>query len=353
MNGVMTLVDAKNISLRLAEFEGLSEEELATNEAFQQIMFADLIVISKIDLVSPFELLKLRKELKRINPNTNIIGSSMGCIDPRETKEISRNQHGDLAASEKVEEPGHTHSHSHSHGHNDCNDCERDPENTGHGHSHGHNHEGCDSCEEQKGQNSATSHHLKDVTSFSVQLHGTSVDPLKFAWWLRRLSTIKKEENGELYRAKGILSVAGSKSCIVFHGVQDIFEKVQVEKPNQRTSQCKVVFIGRRLNEVFLKESFQQTIAPKFTKLSEPQERSLASSSSLVSFSVTHRQAFNRIFLYLDSSADVCKLGLTCKGLYSEMFAEDGMEVGFHHKLISVFGIGVNRLLGLWTLRPR
>lgn len=57
-NGVVTLADSKNLLARLQEIgendEGEDRDELDAppDEAFQQVMFADVIVMSKIDLVS-------------------------------------------------------------------------------------------------------------------------------------------------------------------------------------------------------------------------------------------------------------------------------------------------------------
>ena len=51
LDGVVTLVDAKNVGRHLDDTKGLPE---AVNEALEQIAYSDRIVLNKIDLVSSF-----------------------------------------------------------------------------------------------------------------------------------------------------------------------------------------------------------------------------------------------------------------------------------------------------------
>ncbi len=63
LDGVVTLVDAKHI-----------DQQLATSEvARQQVMFGDVLLLNKIDLVSPVQLNALESRLQHLNPTARIV----------------------------------------------------------------------------------------------------------------------------------------------------------------------------------------------------------------------------------------------------------------------------------------
>ncbi len=68
LDGVVTLVDAVHI-----------DHQLATSEvAQQQVMFGDVLLLNKIDLVSPTHLQALESRLQRLNPAARIVGYEPG-----------------------------------------------------------------------------------------------------------------------------------------------------------------------------------------------------------------------------------------------------------------------------------
>jgi G3E family GTPase len=71
LDGIITLVDTKHIG-----------EHLGTSrEAQEQIAFADVIVLNKIDLVSAEDVDNLRMRLHRINPSARLLTAQMAAID--------------------------------------------------------------------------------------------------------------------------------------------------------------------------------------------------------------------------------------------------------------------------------
>ena len=80
LNGIVTLVDAKNAIRRLREMDErevereqavdaveaaapAGSEPLPPDEAFQQIMFADRVVLSKVDLVDTATAIEVRSRM--------------------------------------------------------------------------------------------------------------------------------------------------------------------------------------------------------------------------------------------------------------------------------------------------
>ena len=68
LDAVVTVVDAKHAMQQLDQFE----------EAQRQVGFADKLLLSKTDLVSPGELDALTKRLQRINPRAPIVKMDFG-----------------------------------------------------------------------------------------------------------------------------------------------------------------------------------------------------------------------------------------------------------------------------------
>lgn len=167
---------------------------------------------------------------------------------------------------------------------------------------------------------------MKDVVTFSILKHDMIVDGLKLAWWMRRLANLKQEQ-GELYRAKGIFPTAGTKELTVFHAVQDLMDKSSLHRPNYKGKEapchpCKVVFIGRKLDEENLRKGFESILLkapPKIAKVENLRQ------CPLVELAHNGRPMLDRIYIFLDSSGDVGRLGLTCRDMHVAVFGEDAM----------------------------
>lgn len=71
LDSVTTVVDAAHVLARLAD----------SREAREQIAFADLIVLNKIDAVPPVALERIERELRRLNPLAPIHHATRGDVD--------------------------------------------------------------------------------------------------------------------------------------------------------------------------------------------------------------------------------------------------------------------------------
>mmetsp|Transcript_58556 Transcript_58556/g.69846 ORF Transcript_58556/g.69846 Transcript_58556/m.69846 type:complete len:236 (-) Transcript_58556:540-1247(-) len=85
LDSVITVVDAHHIQARLRE----EKPEGVENEAVEQVVFADKIILNKTDLVTEEEKLsEIEKDLKKINPNVMIHRSQFSKVSPKDLLNI-------------------------------------------------------------------------------------------------------------------------------------------------------------------------------------------------------------------------------------------------------------------------
>src|SRR6185312_7235245 len=104
--GVVTVVDAKYIAMRLEE----------SAEACEQIAFADLIVLNKTDLSTPERLIETEQQISRLNKLAKIEQAKNSEIDLSKIFDL-----GDIDFSHKLEhfDDHHDHHDDHHHDHHD------------------------------------------------------------------------------------------------------------------------------------------------------------------------------------------------------------------------------------------
>lgn len=226
IDSILCVADAKNLASHLRQ----SKSDGTTNEAVQQIAFADRILLNKTDLVSQEEKLAVLEEIKEINAFAEIIECQQSCVELDRILNVSSfsietSKEVDRAVAAEKEEH-----HSHSHSHGTCGGAAT----CSHGHSH---------------SNKKKPHtHLSGVSSQGIILEGT-ISMKRFGPFLDKLLEDCGKEN--LYRCKGMVSFS-SKNRIksVFHGVHEqiSFGAADVAWPTDgKPRQNKMVFIGKNL----------------------------------------------------------------------------------------------------------
>lgn len=207
LDSVITVVDAKHIQERLAE----KKPDGVENEAIEQVVFADKILLNKVDLLSddPDRLTTIEKELRSLNPAAVIHRSEHSKIHPSEILNV---QAFDLKRILDFEPEF-------------LNDV--------------------DSQEHQ---------HDTSVTSVACKVEG-EVNMEMLQRWIERLVTV---DGANLYRYKGVMAAKGIDEKFVFQGVGMLFTGSMEGKwkPGEKRESC-FVFIGKDLDEKFLKESFE------------------------------------------------------------------------------------------------
>ncbi|KAH9100370.1 hypothetical protein LEN26_015891 [Aphanomyces euteiches] len=272
MKGVVTLVDACNI-VSLLKSESL--------EAQSQISLADLVILTKVDLVpQPSIHRDIQARIREFNPTAPIFPCIRGDMD-------FSAMFASLSAFDLDKVASTIDEHDQAH---DCN------------HDHDHIHD--DSCGHDSSRHTQT-------TSFSIVEPGKVVDPFLFAHWMRRLVVPSKESIANkvtLYRSKAILSVSGMSKKLVFHAVGDVVDREWLSVPNHEG--CKIVFIGRNLPEMQIRNDFSSILR---TPSIRPAPRDTLSSVARLPPPLIHRIA---VFL---RSKEVVSLAQTCTAVHAAL----------------------------------
>jgi len=211
LDSIVCLADAKHLPLHLDEKK---PKEGDVNEAFQQVAFADKILLNKVDLVTAEEKKALLTRLANINKFAAVIET-----------ERSRAPLGEILGlnSFRMESI-----------------LEVDP----------------DFFESQEGE---SHHNLEVVQSVGLQFEGS----LHAQWFNMFMMDLLRERAADLYRTKGLLSFHGQGNTkFVFQGVHEQINfgpaKESWKDGEKRIN--KFVFIGKNLNRDELTKSLQDCL---------------------------------------------------------------------------------------------
>lgn len=195
LDSVVTVVDSKHI-----------DQHWDSEEVQEQIAFADVILLNKTDLVSTQALENLKQKIQSMNV--------MAKLYPTYDANIEIDQILGIEAF----------SLDHA--------LEIDPEILG------------------------EDAHQHDETVISVTIvESGDLNAKKLNSWI---SELLRNQGPDIFRMKGILSIQGEKNRFVFQGVHMLFDG-KADRPwyPQETRKNELVFIGRNLDEMQLKEGFR------------------------------------------------------------------------------------------------
>ncbi|GMH35322.1 hypothetical protein BSKO_03190 [Bryopsis sp. KO-2023] len=241
LDGVVTVVDAKHVERHLTKHSDTGN----TNEAVEQIAYADRIVLNKTDLVEDLPLSELESRIKTINtmatvrrgqyssvPVDYVLG--VGGFDLKRVEE----------QLEVTEKSSHDHEHAHSHDE--------------HEHAHAHEHEHAHGDAHDDHHHHANHVHDDEVQSVSLEVDGDmDLDNLNYL-----LGFLVQTRGEDLYRMKGVLAIKDQDRRFVFQGVHMMFDGIpdrEWKEGEKRVS--KMVFIGKDLNKEEFQEAFEACLA--------------------------------------------------------------------------------------------
>lgn len=223
LDAVVTVADAKWLKDRLKD----------APEAKNQIAFADVILLNKIDLVTPAELREVEARIRAINPYAKLHKTERSQIALSEI--LGRNAF-DLDRILDIE-PEFLHADDHGHDHDH-----------GHGHDHHHDHD----------DGGLKHYHDEDMQSISLNTD-KPLSPDKFFPWVQKLVA---EDGPAILRCKGILSFKDDPDRFVFQGVHMILDGDH-QRPwkDDEKRNSRLVFIGRKLPEEKIRTGFETCVA--------------------------------------------------------------------------------------------
>jgi G3E family GTPase len=194
LNGVVTVVDAKHILQQLGQ----------SPEAKEQIAFADMVLLNKVDLINPEDLPELEFKLRNLNGAARICQTTNSDVDIGTVLDLR---------SLDIEVRAEKHDHHHA--------------------------------------------HTEDIETVAIATAG-DLDGLKLSQWFRELLA---ESGEQIMRMKGILNLRKDPDQFVFQGVHLLFEgRPGREWAPDEERLNRLVFIGRNLDRGKITQGFMNCI---------------------------------------------------------------------------------------------
>jgi G3E family GTPase len=246
LDSIITLVDAENFS----------EELLQGEVARAQIVYGDMLLLNKCDLVSEERLQQLESQLREIKTDARILRCVKGEVPLPLLLSVGLFESDRVAAQQQHDDCDHDHGHCvHEEGEPHADRDHDHDHDHGHGYGHGHGHHGHhehihdhDHEHDQHPDHQA----IEGFTSLSFSSEGP------FA--LRKFQNfLDNQLPATVFRAKGILWFNESELRHVFHLAGKRFSLDDSDWSGPRKNQ--LVLIGKGLDHARLRQQLQACVA--------------------------------------------------------------------------------------------
>jgi G3E family GTPase len=257
LDSIITLIDAENFN----------DEILEGEVARAQVVYGDILLLNKCDLVSDERLEALEAQLREIKNDARILRSVKGDVSLPLLLSVGLFESDKVAAAQNhddcdhdhghcVHEHDHGHDHGYSHDHHDHSNCDHDHGHCEHDHGDGHDHSHGDGHSHDHDHSHDHADHLaiEGFTSLSFSSEGP------FA--LRKFQNfLDNQLPAGVFRAKGILWFNESAKRHVFHlaGKRFSIDDSEWTSPSDRKNQ--LVLIGKNLDHALLRKQLQACVA--------------------------------------------------------------------------------------------
>ena len=229
LDSIITLIDAENFD----------DVVLDTEVGRAQVIYGDILLLNKCDLVSEERLESVEQQLRAVKNDARILRSVKGEVPLALLLSVG------LFESDKVSSPADDPSLDHSDCDHDHGHCSHDHgHDHSHGHDHGHHHHSHEHGDHQD---------IEGFTSLSFKSDGP------FA--LRKFQNfLDNQMPQEVFRAKGILWFNESERRHVFHLAGKRFSIDDTDWTGDRKNQ--LVLIGRNIDHDKLRKQLKACVAP-------------------------------------------------------------------------------------------
>jgi G3E family GTPase len=214
LDAVVSVVDAVHIAAQIEH----------SREAAEQIAFADVIVLNKIDAATPEQLASAQAIIRALNRGARVVTTSRSQVDLDTILDLGAFSLDRAVSLDPHFLPSDHHHHDHGHRHDH-----------GHGHHHAHRHyEGIDSI----------------AMRVSAPLSEASFD----AW----LSDLVANRGLDILRLKGVLQMGDDPRRYIIHGVHMMLEGDYLGPwPAGSVPESRFVLIGRNLADPLVRAEIE------------------------------------------------------------------------------------------------
>ncbi len=211
LDAVVSVVDAVHIAGQIEH----------SQEAVEQIAFADVIVLNKMDAATPEQLAAAQAIIQRLNRGAKVVTTSRSNVDLDAILDLgafSLDRAMSLDPHFLPSNHDHDHGHEHDHGH-------------GHDHHHHHDHEHS---------------HYEGIDSIAMRVTAPLSEELFDAW----LSELVGTRGLDILRLKGVLQMGDDPRRYIIHGVHMMLEgDYQGPWAADSVPESRFVLIGRNLHD--------------------------------------------------------------------------------------------------------
>ena len=228
LDSIITLIDAENFD----------DVVLDTEVGRAQVIYGDILLLNKCDLVSEERLEAVEQQLRDVKNDARILRSVKGEVPLALLLSVGLFESDKVSSSADAPSNGHEHGHDHSQGHDHGHDHSQV-----NSHDHGHHH---------YSHNHGDHQDIEGFTSVSFQSEGP--------FSLRKFQNfLDNQMPQEVFRAKGVLWFNESERRHVFHLAGKRFSIDDTDWTGDRKNQ--LVLIGRDIDHTTLREQLQACVA--------------------------------------------------------------------------------------------
>ncbi|MFS8932456.1 GTP-binding protein [Cupriavidus taiwanensis] len=233
LDGILTLVDAVHIESHLDDPQLTGFD----NQAVDQIVAADRVILNKTDLVDAVQLDRLEARIHRLNEGAQILRSNFAQVDLGKILGIGGFTPGTIQAQ--------------AHDDHDARDAHDAHGHAGHAHDRHdaqHDHVCDEHCDHAHDDDSHGHRHDPSVTSVSLVFD----QPFDRQRLEHGLKALLAAQGDDVFRMKGIVAVEGDERRYVLQAVHRLMDLHPAEAWGTEPAQSKFVFIGRHLDKLRL-----------------------------------------------------------------------------------------------------
>jgi len=251
LDSIITLIDAENFS----------DEILDGEVARAQVVYGDILLLNKCDLVSEERLTEVEGRLREIKTDARILRSVKGDVSLPLLLSVGLFESDKVAAEQNHDDCDHDHGHcvhdhghDHAHDHHDHSSCDHDHGHCEHDHAEGHQHDHSHDHGHDHSHGNPDHLAIEGFTSLSFSSEGP------FA--LRKFQNfLDNQLPAGVFRAKGILWFNESDKRHVFHLAGKRFSIDDSEWGSAAERKNQLVLIGKNLDHPQLRKQLQACVA--------------------------------------------------------------------------------------------